>query len=88
MWALQTLPRGSAPDPEVYRFGFRRGSIGSAQPKKKAVSVWDTASGKPNTALGSLLSVALSSILVKRGYFTTSERNGVYIFYMRMSCHD
>ena len=50
---------GSAPSPEVYRFGFREGN--------EKETVRDTLPPrKPIRALGSLLSVALSSLTVKR----------------------
>ena len=50
---------GSAPNPEVYRFGFQGGN--------EKETVRDTLPPrKPIRALGSLLSVALSSLTVKR----------------------
>ena len=50
---------GAAPNPEVYRFGFQGGNeketVRNTLPPRK-----------PVRALGSLLSVALSSLTVKR----------------------
>ena len=63
--------RGLCPlTPEVYRFGFRE-VIVSPQPCTKKRRDPQITPRKPSTALRSLLSVALSSVLVKHLHYST-----------------